>query len=244
MRALAVNMDEGILAGVLLKNHRPDFYGYDLLRACGGWQSVGTTGAALVPLRPVRSVSGPQPGRTEWIPGAMVFTGKERDSETGLDYFLARYMSPAQGRFTSPDEPLIDQSPGDPQSWNLYGYVRNNPLRLIDPTGLCSQDSNGSFVDSDQGGTFQFSGACVQGNTATEPRGSFVDYLGAQWDRFWTYTPIRYQNDVPLNPPAQELFQRTREEGGCVSRGLLRWDFGQRRSRERSCCGWDRLQFK
>ena len=55
------------------------------------------------------------------------FTGKERDTETGLDYFGARYVSGAQGRFTSPDVPLLDQHTGDPQSWNLYSYVRNNP---------------------------------------------------------------------------------------------------------------------
>lgn len=64
-----------------------------------------------------------------------LFTGKERDVETGLDYFGARYLSGAMGRFTSPDAPLVDQHVGDPQSWNLYSYVRNNPLRYTDPTG-------------------------------------------------------------------------------------------------------------
>jgi RHS repeat-associated protein len=64
------------------------------------------------------------------------FTQKERDNESGLDYFLARYYSSAQGRFTSPDEPLTDQWQGDPQSWNLYVYVRNNPLLFTDPTGM------------------------------------------------------------------------------------------------------------
>ena len=63
------------------------------------------------------------------------FTGKERDAETGLDYFGARYFSGAMGRFTSPDAPLLDQNPEDPQSWNLYSYVRNNPLIFTDPTG-------------------------------------------------------------------------------------------------------------
>lgn len=62
-------------------------------------------------------------------------TGKERDAETGLDYFGARYFSGAQGRFTSPDVPLLAQRPGDPQSWNLYSYTRNNPLRYVDPDG-------------------------------------------------------------------------------------------------------------
>jgi RHS repeat-associated protein len=63
------------------------------------------------------------------------FTGKERDGETGLDYFGARYLSGAQGRFTNPDSPFADQRPTDPQSWNLYSYTRNNPLVHVDPTG-------------------------------------------------------------------------------------------------------------
>jgi len=63
------------------------------------------------------------------------FTLKERDSETGLDYFLARYYASAQGRFTSADDFLNDTAPVDPASWNLYAYVRNNPLRYTDPSG-------------------------------------------------------------------------------------------------------------
>lgn len=79
-------------------------------------------------------------------------TGKERDAETGLDYFGARYFSGAQGRFTSPDVPLADQWEKDPQSWNLYSYVRNNPLRFTDPTGrACVVGPNGDY-DDDSGG--------------------------------------------------------------------------------------------
>ncbi|MBD0369932.1 MAG: RHS repeat protein [Pyrinomonadaceae bacterium] len=61
------------------------------------------------------------------------FTQKERDAESGLDYFEARYYSSAHGRFTSVDP--IAGSQTDPQSLNLYSYVRNNPLSRIDPTG-------------------------------------------------------------------------------------------------------------
>jgi RHS repeat-associated protein len=65
------------------------------------------------------------------------FTQKERDNETGLDYFLARYYSSTQGRFTSPDPILISsQQIVNPQSWNLYSYVNNNPLAYLDPTGM------------------------------------------------------------------------------------------------------------
>ncbi len=63
------------------------------------------------------------------------FTGKERDTESGLDYFGARYFSAAQGRFTSPDAPFADQHATNPQSWNLYTYTRNNPLSFVDPDG-------------------------------------------------------------------------------------------------------------
>jgi RHS repeat-associated protein len=88
-----------------------------------------------------------RPAESAWSVG---FTSKERDAETGLDYFGVRYMSSAQGRFTSPD-PLVWQSwqsgnkeeqakfqefISDPQNFNLYTYGRNNPLKYNDPTGL------------------------------------------------------------------------------------------------------------
>jgi RHS repeat-associated protein len=63
------------------------------------------------------------------------FTQKERDIETGLDFFEARHYSSTQGRFTSADDFLNDTHPTDPAGWNLYAYVRNNPLRYVDPTG-------------------------------------------------------------------------------------------------------------
>ena len=67
---------------------------------------------------------------------AMKFTGKERDAETGLDFFGARYLSGAMGRYTSPD-PVFFQAEmlTDPQRFNQYSYVRNNPLRYVDPKG-------------------------------------------------------------------------------------------------------------
>jgi RHS repeat-associated protein len=68
------------------------------------------------------------------------FTGKERDAETGLDYFGARYYSNGLGRFITPDwaaKPVdIPYAVlGDPQSLNLYTYVRNIPTTNIDADG-------------------------------------------------------------------------------------------------------------
>ncbi len=63
-------------------------------------------------------------------------SGKERDTESGLDYFGARYYASSMGRFMSPDPLLNSGKPSEPQSWNRYSYVSNNPLSRIDPTGM------------------------------------------------------------------------------------------------------------
>jgi RHS repeat-associated protein len=64
------------------------------------------------------------------------FTGQNSDTAGGLYDFLAREYS-TQGRWPSPDPAgLAAVSPGDPQSWNRYGYVRNSPSELTDPLGL------------------------------------------------------------------------------------------------------------
>jgi RHS repeat-associated protein len=77
------------------------------------------------------------------------FTGQERDVETGLDFFQARYFSAALGRFASPDAPILDQDPSNPQSWNLYTYVRNNPLSFVDPDGHTCVTATGEPVAPD-----------------------------------------------------------------------------------------------
>lgn len=86
------------------------------------------------------------------------FTGKERDTESGLDYFGARYNSSAMGRFMSPD---YDTEPDtvpyaefeNPQTLNLYSYARNNPLLYNDPDGhdvnICDNNGNCHQVSND-----------------------------------------------------------------------------------------------
>jgi RHS repeat-associated protein len=78
------------------------------------------------------------------------FTGKERDTESGNDYFGARYYASTMGRFMSPDPlPWIHWQNGNrddqqrfeayianPQNFNMYAYVNNNPLNKTDPTGM------------------------------------------------------------------------------------------------------------
>jgi len=73
------------------------------------------------------------------------FTGKERDAESGLDNFKARYDSSSIGRFMTTDPVVITtERLTNPQQLNLYAYVANNPLRFIDPTGEILQCVGGA----------------------------------------------------------------------------------------------------
>jgi RHS repeat-associated protein len=63
------------------------------------------------------------------------FTGKERDQESGNDYFGARYYASTMGRFLSPDPSRLSILFSNPQTWNRYAYVYNNPLGIKDDNG-------------------------------------------------------------------------------------------------------------
>lgn len=80
------------------------------------------------------------------------FDGKERDAETGLDNFGARYYANAMGRFTSPDwsanaEPVPYARLGNPQSLNLYSFAWNNPESLSDSDGHAVTTSEKDLID-------------------------------------------------------------------------------------------------
>lgn len=77
------------------------------------------------------------------------FTGYERDSETSLDYAKARMFGSGFGRFTSPDPLLSSGRVENPQTWNRYAYVLNNPLLFSDPLGLFewAESAGGSATD-------------------------------------------------------------------------------------------------
>jgi RHS repeat-associated protein len=122
----------------------------------------------------------------------MKFTGHERDvvgaeSASTLDYMHARYYSPSAGRFLSVD-PVLDlkQAMKNPQGWNRYTYVMNNPIRFTDPTGkyVCAGDLGG--CDTIEGGLNKMRAAAA-GLKNNDPRKkelhAVINAYGKQGDR-------------------------------------------------------------
>jgi RHS repeat-associated protein len=108
------------------------------------------------------------------------FTGKERDTETGLDNFGARYYASSMGRFVSADPSgLLAQKPESPQSWNLYAYARNSPVIFLDPNGLDCVYANDTGDDVESIDHNSNSGECGSNG------GSWVPgYAAENWAHF------------------------------------------------------------
>jgi len=122
------------------------------------------------------------------------FTGKERDSETGLDYFGARYYRSNLGRFTSVD-PAMNTGLGllDPQRWNRYAYGRGNPLRYVDPDGkvvtdvrLVTSGPNAVGTPSQEAGRVTSLGPVTKG-------GNFVYAVNVEVDVSSDDSPTNYE---------------------------------------------------
>jgi RHS repeat-associated protein len=108
------------------------------------------------------------------------FTGKERDTGSGLDYFGARMYASTMGRFLSPDHAEDETIPvalpfaelTNPQTLNLYSYVQNNPLSNVDPDGhatwgACADGSGSQCLFGDfNGEANQQNGRTVYWNSA------------------------------------------------------------------------------
>ena len=126
-------------------------------------------------------------------PSEELFTSKVRDTESGLDDFLARHYSSNWGRFMSPDPSgLLYADPTNPQSLNLYGYGLNNPLTNVDPTGLsCVTGDDGTQGDDGDGKGCEAAGILPSDQSSKDPNGN-----PTQFD------PNKTQN-VNVNPPAQ-----------------------------------------
>jgi RHS repeat-associated protein len=102
------------------------------------------------------------------------YTGKERDKETGLDYFGARYYGSKIGRFTTTDPVYTwQENLVDPQRWNRYAYARNNPLRYVDP--------DGRTIVTYFGGLITAFGSNLTGGLVPRPTGGDSDFQFGQF---------------------------------------------------------------
>ncbi|HWW15450.1 MAG TPA: RHS repeat-associated core domain-containing protein [Candidatus Dormibacteraeota bacterium] len=119
------------------------YYFSDHLGSHGVVETVTTTGTTScdqdIDFYPYGGVENDYCSSTS-VPQRHKFTGKERDAESGLDNFGARYNASSLGRFMTPDWAARAITVpyavfGDPQSLNLYGYVRNDPVSRIDADG-------------------------------------------------------------------------------------------------------------
>jgi RHS repeat-associated protein len=154
------------------------------------------------------------------IPTEHHFTGNERDSETGLDYFGARYYGSKMGRWMSPD---WSESPDtvpyaaleSPQSLNLYTYVQNNPILDTDPDGH-EKCADGSAAD-----------ACVNGGPKDPVSTIDLRLLGLIAQRTIT---VAVQNAVqstaeyltaPRDPGCMAAAMATGAATGAVGGGLV-----------------------
>jgi RHS repeat-associated protein len=114
------------------------------------------------------------------------FAGKERDAETGLDYFGARYYSSFNGRFTTVDPVLyIDKALVDPQLWNRYAYVANRPFRFIDPDGQIPVETFADLVSlgSSVWGFVRAPGLAAAGYVAWDAAALALPYVPGSWVR-------------------------------------------------------------
>ncbi|MGI9610641.1 MAG: RHS repeat-associated core domain-containing protein, partial [Acidimicrobiia bacterium] len=113
------------------------------------------------------------------------YTGQIADASTDLMFYNARYYDPGIGRFISPDS--IVPSPGNPQNFNRYSYVRNNPVNYTDPTGHCGitdlldcgEQLAGLAVDVAEV-SWEFYDAVFDGSEA-------IDAVDEGFDRGWEY---------------------------------------------------------
>jgi len=113
------------------------------------------------------------------------YTGKEKDDESGLYYYGQRYYDPKIGRFTQIDPLILGESEktlpdilANPQAFNSYSNVLNNPMRYVDEEGLYSYDVHydltfylaiASGLDLGQAKTIAFFDQYVDDNPATLP---------------------------------------------------------------------------
>jgi len=146
------------------------------------------------------------------------FTGMNQDTVANLFDFPSREYNNIQGRWPSPDPAGISSiRSNDPQTWNRYAYVRNNPLRITDPTGLCGDDGStgvagdggdsGTPIDAASGRIHAADLPCVGGGSGSGFGGAILDPSnppapGSPGSPSDPNGPDPGNPNPPVNPPA------------------------------------------
>jgi len=152
------------------------------------------------------------------------YVGKERDTESGNDYFGARYYSSGFGRWLSPDLPLADQDPADPQSWNLYRYAGNNPVNSVDNDGLLTIIVPGTWWESSGGwgpdnALFGYANSALRGS-CTQDCTQFLDWKPSgnnDKDRIAAAQRLRQMIAAHKFAPGEKLNIISHSHGGNVA---------------------------
>ena len=128
-------------------------------------------------------------------PGHREFTGQETIPSVGLVNMNGRVYDPNLGRFLTPDSHV--QTIGDPQSYNRYSYVLNNPLRYSDPTGYFAWGAFGVNTWMGLVQTAIIAGACATGAgcaiailAVAAQQACIMHSEGASWSQVATATAI------------------------------------------------------
>jgi RHS repeat-associated protein len=161
-------------------------------------------------------------GGTRWasvapLPTDFGFTGQRNQSTIGLYDYHARFYDPLVGRFVSADS--IVPNPGDPQDFNRYSYVRNNPLKYTDPTGHADWvgddcgDGSGNIIQPQYSYTelvYKYYGWHTYGTGHWfEPDGSLAE---GPWEDFFTKSAPEWNGDwgktLEGDPYDPEIFEQ------------------------------------
>ncbi len=151
------------------------------------------------------------------------FTGYERDDETWLDYAQARYLTNTQGRFVSVDPLLASGRAGNPQSWNRYAYVLNNPLAFTDPTGLGEQggtkiNHEDKFLVVGKGSSAILS---IKTGSRVESRDDGIDLITGGLDTTYTWR-VEYKAtdeegvNIPIDSTETSVYRENEINGSVV----------------------------
>jgi len=144
------------------------------------------------------------------------YTGKERDTESGNDYFGARYYASSMGRWMSPDwsakeDPVPYAKLDNPQTLNLYAYVGNNPMGSIDPDGhsilggsigQCEANAAGNGCSTGASDQYQLFASQNQTQKQSAPH-PYVAPTGPGTEIGNILDPVHPSNPGPIGNPSE-----------------------------------------